>query len=96
MQNPHWSAVWSRERLLQLASAPSRPGQRLDGLDRAALGLDGEHEARAHGLAVEEDVAVAAEAVLAGEVRALQAEVLAEEVGQRPPRLDLLLVRSGR
>ena len=53
-------------------------------------------QARAHGLAVEEDVAVAAEAVLAGEVRAGQVEVVAQEVGQRPPRLDLALVRARR
>ena len=83
-----------RERLLQLVQLAARPGQRLDGLDRAARRLDREHEARAHGLAVEEDVAVAAEAVLAGEMRALQAEVVAEEVGKRLARLDLVLVRA--
>jgi len=30
--------------------------------------------------------------VLAGEVRPLQAEVVAQEVGERSPRLDIVLV----
>ncbi len=53
-------------------------------------------QARADRLAVEQDVAVAAEAVLAGDVRAREVQVVAEEVGQRPTWLDLALVRSGR
>ncbi len=85
---PALQAVVLGERLLQRAQRPVALGQALDGLDRVAVGLHGEHEARAHALPVEQHVAVAAEAVLAGKVRAGQVEVLAQEVGERAAGLD--------
>ena len=79
------------ERLLERAERAVALGETLDGLDRVPVGLHGEHEARADALPVEQHVAVAAEAVLAGEVRAREVEILAQEVGQRAPRLDVAL-----
>jgi hypothetical protein len=48
-----------------------------------AVGLDGQHQAGAHGLAVEQDGAGTAHAVLAADVGAGEIEVVAEEVGRR-------------
>jgi hypothetical protein len=68
-------------------------GEPLDGQQRAAVRLRGEHEARAHGLAVELDRARAAHAVLAADVRAGQPGLVADEVRQQRARLDLPGVR---
>ena len=57
--------------------------------DLVPVGLDGEHQARADGRAVEEDGAGAADAVLAAEMGAGEPDILAERVGEGPPRLDL-------
>ncbi len=72
------------ERLLQRA-----PLEALDGLDLEAVGLDGEEQAAAHGDAVEPHGACAADAVLAADVRAGEAERVAQEVAQQEARLDL-------
>ena len=61
-----------------------------------AVGLHREHQARAHGLAVEQHRARAAHAVLAPEVRAGEAAPLAEEVGQRQAGLDRCPARPRR
>src|SRR6185436_13004139 len=63
--------------------------QALDGVDAAAVGLHGEHRARLHRLAVELDRAHAAMRRVAADVGAGQAQVLADEVHQQQPRLDL-------
>ena len=55
------------------------------------VGLDGEHQARADGLAVELHRARAADAVLAADLRAGQA-LVADEVREQRARLDLGLV----
>ena len=75
-------------RRLHVAELAVRPGQALDGDDVGAVGLDGEHQARPDRLAVDEDGARAAHAVLAAEVGAGQPEVLAQGVGERLARLD--------
>ena len=62
----------------------------LDGRDGRPVGLHGEQAAAAHGDAVEEHGARAADAVLAADVRPREAEPVAEEVGQQQPRLDRL------
>src|SRR5262245_66068814 len=59
-----------------------------DGGDLRALGLHREHEARAHCRAVDQHRAGAADAVLAADMRAGEAEVMAQAVGERQPRLD--------
>ena len=59
-----------------------------------AVGLDGEHDARARRLAVEQNRAGAAHAVLAADVRAGQPEILADEIAEQQARLDLALVAS--
>ena len=88
MQKPHcrpwlsWNACCRRPRVPSGSARPSTV------VTDAAVGLHGEHQAGADRLAVEQDVAVAAEAVLAGDVRAGQIEILAQEVRERPARLD--------
>src|SRR5439155_24557168 len=64
-----------------------------DGRDRAPVRLDGEHRARLDRLAVEQDRARAARRGVAADVRARQPELLAEEVDEELPRLDLRLVQ---
>ena len=81
---PALQRVMLVERLLQRA-----PRQALDRAQLAAVDLDGEHQARAHRDAVELDRAGAADPVLAADVRARQAELVAQEVAQKQARLDL-------
>ena len=83
------------EGLLERVQRAVGAGEALDGPDRAAVCLDGEHEAGPHRLVVEQDGAAAAHAVLAADVRPGQAEVVPEEVGEQPARLDLER-RAGR
>ena len=52
---------------------PAGAGEALDGVDREPVGLHREHQAGAHGLAVELHGAGAADALLAADVRAGQA-----------------------
>ena len=86
---PALQGVVLGERALQRASARrrGRPGPRRSG-SRAA-GLDGQHQARAHRLAVELHGAGAADAVLAADVGAGQPGLVADEVRQQRARLDL-------
>ena len=77
VQNPHCTAPGLDEGLLDGVELLAL-GQPLDGDDLAALGLPGEHEARAHELAVEVDRARAALALLAGVLRAREVEVVAQ------------------
>ena len=74
--------------------APAR--EPLDGLELCSVHLDGEEEARAHGDAVEPHRARAADAVLAPDVGAGEAERVPDEVGEQQPRLDPLAVEAGR
>src|SRR5207237_8105878 len=61
----------------------------VDGGDRRALGLHGEDGAGLHGFAVDQHGAGAAMRGVAADVRAGQAEGLAQEVDEEQPRLDL-------
>ena len=92
VQKPHCSACALSERGLQRIQLAVGRGQALDGLDVVAVGLHREHDARPRRLAVEEDRARAADAVLAPDVRAGQAEILAEEIAEQQARLDLAAV----
>src|SRR5262249_15605791 len=60
----------------------------LDGLDRRAVGLDGEHRAALDGLTVDAHRARTAARGVAADVGPGQAEVLADEVDQERARLD--------
>src|SRR5437870_13357240 len=62
--------------------------------DLRALGLDREDRARLHRIAVEQHRAGAAVRGVAADVRAGQAQVLAEQVDEKQSRLDLHAVRS--
>src|SRR2546426_5168853 len=62
--------------------------------DLRALGLDREDGAGLHGLAIEQHRAGAAVGGVAADVRAGQAQVLAEQVDEKQSRLDLHAVRS--
>ena len=89
VQKPHcrpwhsWKACWTGP------SSPSGSQQPFDGRHGVAVGGDREDEAGADRDAVEQHRARAADAVLAAEVRAGQAEVHAQEVGQQPARRGL-------
>ena len=89
MQKPHWSAWW---RLKASCSGESIASPASDSTVSTArpVGLHGEQAARAHRDAVEPHRARAADAVLAADVGAGEAEAVAEEVGQEQPRLDVL------
>ena len=69
-------------------------GEPFDGADLPAVGLDREHQAGADRLAVEDDRAGAADAVLAADMRAGLAAVVADRVDQRLARLDADRVRA--
>ena len=59
-----------------------------DGADLTPFGLHREHQARAHGLAVEQDRAGAADAVLTTDMRPGLAAFVADGVDQRAARID--------
>src|SRR4051794_26918469 len=81
---PALQAVVVPEGLLdRVQPVPGR--QSLDRGQVGAVGLDGEQQAGADRLAVHQDGARPAHPVLAPHVRAGQAQVLAQEVGQRAP-----------
>src|SRR5262245_48528816 len=62
--------------------------QPLDRADLPAFGLHGEHEARTHRLAVDDDRTAAAHTVLATDVGAGLAAVVADRIDERAARLD--------
>src|SRR6185312_3792671 len=68
--------------------------ERLDGLDAAAVGLHRKHAAGAGREPIEQDGAGAAHAVFAADMRAGQADLVADEVREQQPWLDSPLVRS--
>ena len=81
-----------QERLLDRVQLVLGRREPLDGHDLAALGLAGQHQARAHELAVEVHRARAALALLAGVLGARQREPLAQHVQQAlalPDAVDL-------
>src|SRR5712691_1366690 len=85
-------AVIVAERLLQRMQLLVARRDALDGEDVVAVRLHREHQAGARRIAVEQDGAGAAHAVLAAEMGAGQAEIVADEIRQRDADLDLLLV----
>src|SRR5262249_50118104 len=64
-------------------------GQAFDGLDPMTVGLDREHEAGAHRVAVEQHGARPADAVLAADMSSGEVEIVAQEVAQQKTGLDL-------
>src|SRR3954454_18380636 len=68
--------------------------QALDRRDLRPVGLDAEHGARLDRLAVDEHRAGAAGRRVAADVRARQAETIAEDVDEELPGLEVELVRS--
>src|SRR5262249_13801543 len=62
----------------------------LDGLDTRAIALHREHEAAAHDHAIDAHRAGAAHAVLAADMAAGEAQVLAQEIDQGRARIDAL------
>src|ERR1700719_579364 len=63
-----------------------------DGEKVVAVRLDGEHQARPHRTAVHQDRAGAAYTVLAAQMRAGEAELMADKIRERDPNLDFFLV----
>src|SRR5690242_4421813 len=68
--------------------------QALDRRNLGALGLHREQEARAHCLAIEQNGARAAYAVLAADVGAGEREILAEVIAEQLPRLDRAVIED--
>src|SRR6202051_3384769 len=73
------------ERLLQRVQGAVVNSDALDRQDLVPVGLHREHQARSRRIAVEENGAGAAHAVLAAEMGAGQAELMAQEIRQRHP-----------
>src|SRR5215213_4875705 len=82
------------KRLLDRMQVPTRRRHALDRLDRPAVGLDCEHDARANRLPVNLHGARTTDAVLAPEVRARKVEIFPQEVAQTSP--DVNLAHVGR
>jgi hypothetical protein len=82
----------SLERFLQGMELAVGRGESLDGRDGRTLRLDRKREARASGLAVDENRAATADAVLAADVRARETEGMAQDIGEKPSCLDVNLV----
>src|SRR5438046_1811671 len=78
--------------IVSSSAAAAVSGRPLDGLDRVAVHLGREQQARADGGAVNDDGARSAYAVLAAEVGAREVEVVAQKVRQGLAHLDGLLV----
>src|SRR5207244_6881980 len=82
------------EGLLHRVQGAVWAGQALDGGHLSAVGLDGEHEAGEREAAVDEHAAGAAGAMLAGEVHAVLAQLVAQGVCEEAARLDGDLLRE--
>ena len=95
VQKPHCTAPAATNASCTRCSAPS-VGEPLDRDDLVPVGLRGEHEARADERAVEEHGARAALALLAGVLRAGQAELLAQREEQALAAPDVGLARARR
>ena len=81
-----------REGALQRRQLAVGAGEPFDGQQRAAIGLDGEHQAGANRFAIELNRAGATDAVLAPDVRPGQPRVMADEVREQSARLDIGLI----
>ena len=82
-------AMGFAERVLQ-GRQLTRPGrQALDGGDGVAVGLHREHQARAHGCAVDQNRAGATAAMFASGVGAGEQQLIAQAIEQRHARFDL-------
>ena len=79
---PALQRVVFREKLLQRMHLAALR-QAFDRADLGTVGLDGEHQAGAHGLAVDHHRTGAAHAVLAADMGAGQAQTVAQEIGQQ-------------
>src|SRR4051812_48667133 len=82
-------AVLRPEALLERMERAVRALHPLDRADVGAVGLDRQHRAALHGLAVDRDRAGAALARITADVGAGELEVLAEELDEHPSRLDV-------
>jgi hypothetical protein len=67
-------------------------GQPFDGQQPGAVGLYGQHQTRPDGLAVHQDGTRAANTVFAANVAARQSQVLAQEIDQQGPWLNLAAI----
>ena len=86
--------VVALERRLQDAEAAGRWREAFHRPDLAAVDLHGEREAGARRLAVDDDRAGAADAVLAADMGAGCADLVAQEIGQQQPRFGLARARA--
>src|SRR5215468_4630403 len=85
-------AMMLMESLLQGMQLVGRRRDALDGENIMAVRLHREHEAGTRRAVIEEDGACPADAVLATEMRAREAELVADEIGERDAHLDFVFV----
>src|SRR3954447_25661795 len=90
---PALQAVLLPERVLERVELALRAGHALDRRDARPVGLDREHRAALHGVAVDVDRAGPALAGLAADVRAGQAQVVPDHLDEEPAWLDVPLPR---
>ncbi len=77
------------ERILDHAELARRGREAFDGRDLIAVGLDREHQAGAHRLAIDQHGAGTADAVLAAGMGAVEQKILTQRIEQRLARLHL-------
>ena len=90
VQKPHWRP-WCSQNAAWSGCSPSAEAIPSIVVTLGAIGLDGEHRARLHGLAVDVDGAGAALRGVAADVGPGQVQVLADQLDQEPSRLDVHL-----
>ena len=73
--------------LLHRVKRRTRRGETFDSRHVVALGLDGEHQARAHRRSIQQNRAAAAHAMLAADVGSGQAEVVTKVIRQQAARV---------
>ena len=74
--------------LLDRVERRARRGESFDCRHLVVLGLDGQHQARAHRRPIQQDGAAAAHAVLAADVGPGQAEVMPKVIRQQATGID--------
>lgn len=82
------------KRLLNGVQRRARRRQALDCRHLVAFGLHSEHQARPHGLAIQQNRAAPAHPVLATDMRPGETEVVAQVVGKQAPRIRWGRVRD--
>ncbi|MGX1388797.1 hypothetical protein AB7M66_009928 [Bradyrhizobium japonicum] len=93
VQKPHWSAWLRRNACCSTPSRSRRRREAFDGPELATIDLRSEREARPRQHAVDDNSAGATDAVLAADMGAGRAQLVAQKIGEQHARLRLALDR---